>query len=141
VNGILIASRGWNFPGVCTKSHTQHPFGNGVTRLPGTWDGVCANCKWKEQSSQCSVRRPNEARFIPPPAVPLPAPSRVEEIVDSSDDEDDDSDNGNDGDDGDDGDNGDNGDDGDDGDDSDNGSSNKEGSNALVQRPKRKRTA
>lgn len=98
VNGLLIATRGQIFPQTCTKSKTQHPFGGGDLRLPGTWEGCCANCKWKEQAKQCSVRRAGEARWTPTNiTTALPPPSALEELVDS--DEDDEEEEGDDGDD------------------------------------------
>ena len=86
MNGLLIASRGWYFPGICTESHTGYPF-FGVVRLPGFWEGSCANCKWKERTSSCHHRDPSEARRIPAGIAALPEPSRLEELVDDNEEE------------------------------------------------------
>ncbi|KAJ5205115.1 hypothetical protein N7472_001563 [Penicillium cf. griseofulvum] len=83
VNGLLIASRGVRFPGICHRSRQGYLFGKSIVRLPGTWEGCCANCKWKEQTAQCNVRNSNEPRYIPQASAPLPPPSRVEELTDS----------------------------------------------------------
>lgn len=83
MNGLLIASRGVRFPVICHKSRQGHPFGKQVVRLPGTWEGCCANCKWKEQTAQCHVRNRAEPRYVPQPSAPLPPPTRVEELTDS----------------------------------------------------------
>ncbi|KAJ5422792.1 hypothetical protein N7491_011237 [Penicillium cf. griseofulvum] len=83
VNGLLIASRGVRFLGICHRSRQGYPFGKSVVRLPGTWEGCCANCKWKEQIAQCNVRNSNEPRYIPQASAPLPPLSRVEELTDS----------------------------------------------------------
>lgn len=83
MNGLLIASRGVRFPVICHKSRQGHPFGKQVVRLPGTWEGCCANCKWKEQTAQCHVRNRAEPRYVPQASAPLPPPTRVEELTDS----------------------------------------------------------
>lgn len=63
--------------GRCAQDKTLHPFGappGGHIRLPGTWGGACANCRWKDHSAKCTFYNPNEPRFIPAPTAALPPP-------------------------------------------------------------------
>lgn len=95
MNALLIVSRGWAFvTGRCSQDKTLHPFGappNGHVRLPGTWGGACANCRWKDHTARCDFYDPNEARFIPAPAIAAPAPpplTPLQQITDAGDDDD-----------------------------------------------------
>ncbi|OJZ79706.1 hypothetical protein ASPFODRAFT_148707 [Aspergillus luchuensis CBS 106.47] len=58
INACLIQSRGSRPPAPCSRCHARP----GTTtfpscrHLPGAWGGACANCKWSDQASRCSVR-------------------------------------------------------------------------------------
>ncbi|PWY61667.1 hypothetical protein BO83DRAFT_462149 [Aspergillus eucalypticola CBS 122712] len=58
INACLIQSRGSRLPAPCSRCHA-HPgtmtFPS-CRHLPGAWGGACANCKWSDQASRCSVR-------------------------------------------------------------------------------------
>ncbi|OKL55211.1 hypothetical protein UA08_04289 [Talaromyces atroroseus] len=60
INALLIASRGVVGPpcgASCQADRTNTPFVQCV-RLPGHWNGCCANCKWRDWGSHCPpVRR------------------------------------------------------------------------------------
>lgn len=58
VNALLIYTRGLVSAPCGLRCHTNHsnrPFSQCV-RIPGYWDGCCANCKWLDWASQCPVR-------------------------------------------------------------------------------------
>lgn len=58
VNAILIQSRGRRLAVPCTRCRS----GQGrlvfpeCRQVPGAFGGACANCKWPDKASQCSVR-------------------------------------------------------------------------------------
>jgi hypothetical protein len=59
INALLIASRGRPTMspcgGSCQSSRGGRPFRMCI-RLPGHFGGSCANCKWRDWASHCSVR-------------------------------------------------------------------------------------
>jgi hypothetical protein len=81
VNALLIASRGIPMPNPCEHSTNGLPFGGNV-RLPGTFNGACANCQWRDHASQCTLGNRHERQYISLNAGEIPEPSRVETLVD-----------------------------------------------------------
>lgn len=58
INALLIQSRGVGLAQPCTNCRFLRglrPFPE-CRHLPGAFGGACANCKWPDQASQCSVR-------------------------------------------------------------------------------------
>lgn len=59
INAILVQSRGRQPPAPCTACAAVRP---GLRPFPqcrrvrGYFDGACANCKWRDHASRCSVR-------------------------------------------------------------------------------------
>ena len=59
LNGVLIQSRGTTLEQPCLACHSVfpglRPFPK-CRRVAGHFGGACANCKWRDHASRCSVR-------------------------------------------------------------------------------------
>lgn len=59
INALLIQSRGVRLARPCTHCRRGHgrrlPFPD-CRHVPGEFGGACANCKWPDRASRCSVR-------------------------------------------------------------------------------------
>ncbi|PYH49355.1 DUF3716 domain-containing protein [Aspergillus saccharolyticus JOP 1030-1] len=57
INALLIQSLGSRPPEACISCRTSQagPFPE-CHHLPGAFDGACANCKWPDAGSRCSIR-------------------------------------------------------------------------------------
>lgn len=64
INALLIQSRGLPLvqPCLACQQGQRRPFPD-CARVPGHFGGACANCKWRDAASRCSVR---DASGLPP---------------------------------------------------------------------------
>ncbi|KAL7653318.1 hypothetical protein ACMYSQ_008034 [Aspergillus niger] len=90
INALLIQSRGSRPPAPCTRCRdgTEGVF-PGCRHLPGAFGGACANCKWPDAGSGCSVRDSEwgavQESQLPMPIIgrelPAPGASRTNPII------------------------------------------------------------
>ncbi|GKZ75275.1 hypothetical protein AnigIFM50267_004304, partial [Aspergillus niger] len=90
INALLIQSQGIRPPAPCSRCRA----GTGgvfpeCRHLPGAFGGICANCKWPDAGSSCTVRDSawGALREVQPPmpvigrGLPAPGASREDAIV------------------------------------------------------------
>ncbi|KAK4102045.1 hypothetical protein N658DRAFT_506750 [Parathielavia hyrcaniae] len=94
VNGLLIHSRGQDAPASClqcTEKRAKNTLGPFLTCrvLPGSYHNSCSNCKWFDNTSNCSLYtgpKPNRKRkakdqLPPPPAVGVGPPETADGAI------------------------------------------------------------
>ncbi|CAG8164693.1 unnamed protein product [Penicillium salamii] len=82
--GLLIASRGLQLGTTCPSTPRGNPFGPFAIRIPGFWQGCCANCFWRERFHLCRSRIPDAPRYEAPPDTRVYVESQVDEMTNSS---------------------------------------------------------
>ena len=78
ISAFLIASRGFVQGVSCTHCARSWKMFRDCIRLPGEFNGCCANCKWHDEARKCSLGGDFEYPALPPRSPrALPAPRRT----------------------------------------------------------------